>query len=120
LNPAAFDATFAINGSGRLQGNEPRGYVSGPGFSEFEFSVKRNIKITDRVGLHYSAEFFNFLNHANYAPPVLDFGSIYNNTFIPGYNFGAIQNTLSATAAGGGFFGVGGSRSVQMALRLQF
>jgi hypothetical protein len=51
---------------------------------------------------------------------VLDFGSIYNNTFIPGYNFGAIQNTLSATAAGGGFFGVGGSRSVQMALRLQF
>jgi hypothetical protein len=120
LNPAAFDATFAINGSGRLQGNEPRGYVSGPGFSEFEFSVKRNIKITDRVGLHYSAEFFNFLNHANYAPPVLDFGSIYNNTFIPGYNFGAIQNTLSATAAGGGFFGVGGSRSVQMALKLQF
>jgi len=55
---------------------------------------------------------------------VLDFGSIYNNTFIPAITSGQLQNTLSATAAGGGFFGVGGSRSrsdgVEVAVLVSF
>jgi hypothetical protein len=124
LNPAAFDYTYAINGSGRTQGDEPRGYFSTPGFSEFEFSIKRQIKITERVGLNYNAEFFNLFNHVNYAPPNTQLGQVYSTGTGFGFyqypTFGLIQSTLSGTGAGGGFFGVGGARSIQMALRLQF
>jgi hypothetical protein len=126
LNPAAFDYTFAIDGSGRAQGDEPRGYFSSPGLSEFEFSVKRQIKITEHVGLNYSAEFFNLFNHVNYAPPNTQWGQVYtdpitnNLAFSQNTNFGLIQSTLGDTTAGGGMFGVGGARSIQMALRLQF
>jgi hypothetical protein len=122
LNPAAFDYSF-LNGSGRLQGNEPRGFISGPGFSELEFTAKRQIKITDRVELQYSAELFNLLNQTNYAAPNTNLGSVYQSggtyKLSRSTTFGEIQNTLNNTT-GGGFFGVGGARSIQMALRLQF
>ncbi len=50
-------------------GNLGRGVYSGPGLAEVDFSVFKNIPITERVNLQFRSEFFNLLNHMNLGAP---------------------------------------------------
>ena len=56
-----------------LGGNPGRNSLVGPGISELDFSVfkNNNIKrISETFNVQFRVEFFNILNHANFAVPV--------------------------------------------------
>ncbi len=50
-------------------GNVGRGVFNGPGLAEVDLSVLKNIAVSERINLQFRAEFFNLMNHANYASP---------------------------------------------------
>jgi hypothetical protein len=79
LNPLAFsqpaDGTF---------GDLGRDSIYGPGYKNWDFSITKNTHITERVSLQLRAEFFNLLNHPNFALP--------NHNITPGYDqYGNLQ-----------------------------
>ncbi len=94
INPGAF--TKAKRGT---FGNSGRGMFDGPGQFNVDFSVFKNIPITERVRLQFRTEFFNIFNHANFSNPSANMDSS---------NFGVIRDT-SVNA-----------RLVQLALKLTF
>jgi len=50
-------------------GNLGRGVYSGPGLAEVDFSVFKNIAVSERVNLQFRSEFFNLPNHMNLGAP---------------------------------------------------
>jgi hypothetical protein len=40
-----------------------------PGISNYDFSIFKNTKITERVGLQFRTEFFNVFNRVQFGPP---------------------------------------------------
>ena len=61
-----------------LLGDAGRNSIYGPGLFNFDFSVYKNFdipKIAETAKVQFRAEFFNVLNHANFAPPLPFFGS---------------------------------------------
>ena len=61
-----------------LLGNAGRNSVVGPSLANLDFSVYKNFavtKISESFSVQFRAEFFNILNHANFAPPLPFFGS---------------------------------------------
>jgi hypothetical protein len=79
LNPLAFsqpaDGTF---------GDLGRNAIFGPGYRNWDFSISKNTVLGERVNLQLRAEFFNLLNHPNFALP--------NHNITPGYDqFGNLQ-----------------------------
>jgi hypothetical protein len=86
-------------------GSLGRNAITGPGFSNTDFSVTKNTRITESVRIQFRAELFDLFNHPNFGNPVLTFGSSI---------FGRIQSTRFP---GGDF---GSSRQAQFALKLLF
>jgi hypothetical protein len=106
LNPAAF-----ANPAGNF-GNLGRDKVFGPGFWNVDFSVSKNTRLWEQGSLQFRAEFFNILNHPNFALP--------NGFISPG---SAPAGTITQTpdvAQGNPGLGGGGPRVLQFGLRLQF
>ncbi len=68
FNPAAFLAP--PNGSG-FYGNLGRDTLIGPGLATWDLSAIKDTQIHERLNLQFRAEFFNFLNHANFNTPNL-------------------------------------------------
>ncbi len=70
-----------------------RNLLTGPGTSNLDFSVFKNHsikKISESFNVQFRAEFFNILNHANFAvPPSPDHTDIFDST-----------GTLNVTTAG--------------------
>ena len=64
-NPAAFTVVGQEIGT---IGNEPLGYCHGPKFVTTDFTLQKNWKITERVGLQFRLDTFNLFNHPNFAP----------------------------------------------------
>jgi hypothetical protein len=64
LNPSAF--SVPANGT---YGNVGRDTLIGPGIATVDFSAMKNLAISERLRLQFRAEFFNILNHANFATP---------------------------------------------------
>jgi hypothetical protein len=67
-NPAAFLAP--PSGSG-FDGNLRRNPLSGPGITEWDYSMFKDTTLRERLRLQLRAEFFNLLNHSNYNTPNL-------------------------------------------------
>jgi Carboxypeptidase regulatory-like domain len=80
LNPAAFtpaaelypaqcqlDSNYCTTGFGNLGRNTFRG----PGQQNWDFSLIKNIKLTERQSLRFTTDFFNLWNHANFANPAV-------------------------------------------------
>ncbi len=65
FNPAAFAA--AATGT---YGTAGRNIMYGPGMANWDVSLFKNIPIRERHQLQFRAEFFNFINHANFGNPV--------------------------------------------------
>ena len=77
-------------------------------------SVRKNIKLTERFNLKYSADFLNALNHASFDTP--------NNnvTFNPCFNPDPCYQTAPSGSLGVIQHTIGSPRFIQMALRLEF
>ena len=80
--------------------------------------MQRQFRITETVGLRFRAEFFNIFNHPNFGNP---------NNNLPSPLFGrstrTLANSLGSGGVNGGFnplYQIGGPRSIQFALKLQF
>jgi hypothetical protein len=80
INPASFcinDATAGAGlgtcsggGSGVFGGNLRRNQIYGPGFSDVDLSVFKNIPITERIRAQFRIEMFNVFNRINLASGV--------------------------------------------------
>jgi hypothetical protein len=75
-----------------LLGNAGRNQLVGPGFSELDFSLFKNIPIRERLHAQFRAEFFNVLNRANFQSPLDNLKVIAQNG-TPVSNAGAIDST---------------------------
>jgi hypothetical protein len=105
------------------QGNLSRNALRGFGATQWDFAIHREFPIRESLKLQFRAEMFNILNHPNFGPPSGCFG-----LFCP-TPFGLSNQMLGASLAGnagsgsGAFdplYQIGGSRSIQVALRLTF
>ena len=100
------------------QGNFPRNVLRGFGAAQWDFGVRRSFPIREAWRLEFRGEFFNILNHPNFGNPV-------NNLSSPlfGQSTQTLANSLGSGGANGGFnplYQIGGARSIQLALKLQF
>ncbi len=114
-NPdAAFDtAWFAPALAGRV-GTSGRNQYYGPGLVNFDVALARRIRLTERLGAEVRTDFFNVLNHTNFANPIADMSNA---------NFGRITQTLASAvsnAIGTSGGATGGPRVVQVSLRLRY
>jgi hypothetical protein len=50
-------------------GNSGVGILRGPGQANFDFSVLKSTRITERQSVQFRAEFFNVFNHPQFSPP---------------------------------------------------
>ena len=50
-------------------GTVGKGVITGPGVAEVDFSIFKSTAISERINMNFRAEFFNLLNHANFAAP---------------------------------------------------
>ena len=65
-------------------GNMRRNVVYGPGFVNLDFSVIKDFKFGERLSLQLRGEFFNVLNHPNFADPDHDLSDGSAGTFGAG------------------------------------
>jgi hypothetical protein len=64
-----FDPTAFILAPAGIYGDVGRNVLRGPGLSDADISVSKDTRIRERYNLTFRAEFFNFLNHANFGLP---------------------------------------------------
>jgi hypothetical protein len=107
LNPAAFSQP--ANGT---FGDLGRNSVFGPGYANWDFSISKNTQLTERLNLQLRAEFFNILNHPNFALP--------NHNITPGVGpIGVITQTPDVAQTNPGLGG-GGPRVIQLGVKFLF
>jgi hypothetical protein len=88
------------------------------GFRNVDFSVAKNFKWGERFGAQFRAEFFNIFNHPNFANPFGGQNGWAHNDPSTG-SFGCSCATPDV-AASNPVIGSGGSRAVQLGLKLTF
>jgi hypothetical protein len=99
-------------------GTMPRNLFSDSGFRNLDFSLAKNFHFGERLRAQFRAEFFNILNHANFANPYGgQNGYGQNDPGAPG--FGCACTTPDVAAANPAV-GSGGPRSVQLGLKFIF
>jgi Carboxypeptidase regulatory-like domain/TonB-dependent Receptor Plug Domain/TonB dependent receptor len=106
-------------------GNSPRNKFTGPHYRNFDFSLTKDTKLGERVSMQLRADFFNILNHPNFANPLLpSFNVLWNNTGIdPNTGRGLGFFPLAVTPDVGAqnpFLGGGGPRDIEVAVRFSF
>jgi hypothetical protein len=110
-------------------GNEGRDSLHGPAFKEWNFAIYKTTAITERFSMQFRADFFNVLNHPNFANPFLP-------AFIADAGAAGLVKDGSGTreVGGGGypitatgdvgignpFLGGGGPRGIQLAVKFTF
>jgi len=119
----------------RHYGNLGRNSLSGPTYKQWDFAIYKNTAISERMIVQIRADFFNILNHPNFANPILpafiaDPASNINTActcgFAPPSNGrevgnGAYQITATGDVGiGNPFLGGGGPRGVQLAAKFTF
>jgi len=117
LNPAAFAIPVELR-----QGNLPRNQVRGFGLRQTDFAVRRQFKLTERLALQFRGEAFNLFNSPNFADPATGLGSVNaSGVFTPAATFGRSTAMLNRSIGGlNSLYQIGGPRSIQLGLRLQF
>ena len=79
--------------------------MTGPGLASYNFNLSKSTTVTEKMSLQFRAEFFNFLNRANFALP---------STGI--FMAGSVRNPTAGRITGT----VGSARQIQLALKLIF
>jgi len=99
-------------------GNMPRNLFPDSGFKNFDFSIAKNWHLGEKVHAQFRAEFFNILNHPNFANPYggqNGFGL--NDPSVQPFGCGCATPDV---AAANPVIGSGGSRAVQLGLKFTF
>ena len=82
-----------------LRGNAGRNILTSPGLTDLDASLFKNIpvkRISESFNIQFRAEFFNILNHANFAPPILpDNTDIFDSTGAPTGVAGLLTSTTT-------------------------
>jgi hypothetical protein len=108
INHWANPAGFSLPAPGTL-GNLQRDFLTGPGIVNLDYAVLKETTIKEQVRLQFRAEFFNLLNHANYALPIATaFAQAPNGGGTPNPTFGKVLATTTS------------SRQIQFALKVLF
>jgi hypothetical protein len=93
-----------------LRGNAGRNILIGPGLVNLDFSIFKNNrvkKISENFNVQFRAEFFNILNHANFADPIVpDNTDIFDSTGAPTGVAGKLTSTTTS------------AREIQFAMKL--
>jgi len=113
FNRAAFSAAPVGQ-----QGNLGRNVLRGFGAWQTDVALQRKFQLTENIGLHFRTEFFNIFNHPNFGSPI----NTLTSSFF-GRSTQTLANSLGAGGANGGLnplYQIGGPRSIQFALKLQF
>ena len=113
INPAAFTIPTTPR-----QGTLGRNALRGFGATEVDLTLRRQFKLRERLSLQARADFFNLFNHPNFGSPI---------NYLSSPLFGQSTQMLGASLGGGGqngglnpLYQLGGPRSAQLALKLQF
>jgi hypothetical protein len=109
-------------------GNMGRNSLSGPTFKEWNFSLYKKTAITERITMKIGVDFFNILNHPNFANPLLPAfiaDAAYTGVFGLSGNREVTQGSLPITATGdvgigNPFIGGGGPRGIQFSAVFKF
>jgi len=113
FNSAAFTSPPAGQ-----QGDFGRNVLRGFGATQVDVALQREFRVTEKLGLRFRSEFFNIFNHPNFGNP--------NNSLTSplfGHSTQTLASSLGSGGANGGFnplYQIGGPRSIQLALKLQF
>ena len=114
INAAAF-VTPAPN---TAEGDLGRNALCGFGATQWDITMRRQFRFTERFSLQARADFFNALNHPNFGSPI---------NYLSSPQFGQATMMLNSYLGSGGQSGglnplyqVGGPRSIQLALKLRF
>jgi len=100
------------------QGNFGRNVLRGFGAWQADVALQRLFPVTERMRLNFRGEFFNIFNHPNFGSPI---NTITSPLF--GNSTQTLANSLGSGGANGGLnplYQIGGPRSIQFALKLQF
>jgi hypothetical protein len=113
FNRAAFTAAPAGQ-----QGNFGRNVLRGFGAWQADVGLQRQFHLAEKLGLRFRAEFFNIFNHPNFGNPI----NLLTSPLF-GRSTQTLANSLGSGGANGGLnplYQIGGPRSIQFALKLQF
>jgi hypothetical protein len=82
-------------------GNAVRNTYRGPNYFNTDFSLRKNFRVTERLGLQLGANAYNVLNHPNFQNPVNGtangtFGEIVQTTSPPTTPYGAFAGSLAS------------------------
>jgi hypothetical protein len=113
FNRAAFGSAPA-----GTQGNFGRNVLRGFGAWQADVALQRQFHVTENVRLRFRAEFFNLFNHPNFGSPT----NVLTSPLF-GRSTQTLANSLGSGGANGGLnplYQIGGPRSIQLALKLQF
>lgn len=94
-------------------GNLGRNTFRGPAFANWDMSVTKRWALTERVNLQLRGEFFNILNHANFAGVVTDVSDA-----VFGTNDVGLATATPDVNASNPVIGSGGSRHIQLGVKL--
>jgi outer membrane receptor protein involved in Fe transport len=130
LNLTAFKAPCTLDADGVCIpgsyhfGSLGRNSLIGPGYKNFDVSVFKTTRLTERLSLQLRVEAFNILNHPNFASPLLPgfaADASYNGLDADGRGIGFLPITVTPDVGiGNPFLGGGGPRNFQFAARLTF
>jgi len=120
LNPAAF-STPAPGEFGNMQ----RGSIRGPNFKQMDMLVSKRVETGGSSALEFRIEVFNLFNVTNFANPPASLANVLGtgtNQLQPGqpYTAAAAGTFGKLTSTVGRTVGLGTSRQVQFAIRLNF
>jgi hypothetical protein len=93
-------------------GNMRRNTLIGPGLAQWDMTLMKNTKITERFNVELRWEVFNLLNRGN-------FYYLPNNTLSQSAGFGQVTKT-SDIAAGNPVIAQGGPRNMNLSLKFTF
>ncbi len=123
---ASFGCYLSTNGNSILippalgtLGNEGRNIFRDSGFRTWDLSAVKNWNFHERLTAQFRAEFFNVLNHPNFANPLGGPNGYAHNDLSGGYGMGCGCATPDQ-AGQNPVLGTGGARDVQLGLKLIF
>jgi hypothetical protein len=120
LNPAA----FSMPAPGEF-GNLQRGSIRGPSFKQIDLLISKHVDLSGSQGFEFRIEVFNLFNETNYANPPASLPNVLGTgtnqlqpnqpyTAAAAGTFGKLTSTVGRTV------GLGTSRQVQFAVRINF